>query len=77
MAPTSLQAFDQDPSDPSTDLPTYLVDFGSPEMLALICSLIDIGEMTRLLHECIAYQLNPITLASHLSQLGTSGTPLD
>ncbi|KAG0501331.1 hypothetical protein HPP92_001403 [Vanilla planifolia] len=31
-------------------------DFGSPETLVHIRSLTDVGAMTRLLHECIAYQ---------------------
>lgn len=49
MSLDSLQALNQDPSGPSTNLPTYL-DFGSPEMLTLIRSIIDLGAMTHL-HE--------------------------
>ncbi|KAI4328981.1 hypothetical protein L6164_021291 [Bauhinia variegata] len=32
------------------------IDFGSPEALDYVRSLTDVGAMTRLLHECIAYQ---------------------
>ncbi|XP_020273551.1 conserved oligomeric Golgi complex subunit 4-like [Asparagus officinalis] len=44
----------QDLSSPNSD-PTSL-DFGNPETLTQIRSLTDVGTMTRLLHECIAYQ---------------------
>ncbi|PKU78327.1 conserved oligomeric Golgi complex subunit 4 [Dendrobium catenatum] len=45
------------------------VDFGSPETLAHIRSLTEVGAMTRLLHECIAYQRGlDLRLESLLSQ---------
>ncbi|XP_020572165.1 conserved oligomeric Golgi complex subunit 4 isoform X2 [Phalaenopsis equestris] len=51
------------------DPPSSSVDFGSPETLAHIRSLTDVGAMTRLLHECIAYQRGlDLRLDSLLSQ---------
>ncbi|XP_072956166.1 conserved oligomeric Golgi complex subunit 4 [Typha angustifolia] len=50
------------PDPPSLPPPTddsslsSSIDFGSPDALSQIRSLTDVGAMTRLLHECIAYQ---------------------
>ncbi|XP_010934198.1 conserved oligomeric Golgi complex subunit 4 [Elaeis guineensis] len=71
MALASLQDPDQDPSDsdPAAEPPSSSVDFGSPETLAQIRSLTDVGAMTRLLHECIAYQRSlDVRLESLLAQ---------
>ncbi|KAG9452153.1 hypothetical protein H6P81_005057 [Aristolochia fimbriata] len=45
------------------------INFGSPETMSQIRSLTDIGAMTRLLHECIAYQRSlDLDLENLLSQ---------
>ncbi|ERM93568.1 hypothetical protein AMTR_s00004p00104770 [Amborella trichopoda] len=42
-------------SEPN-DTPSSSMDFGAPKTLEFIRALTDVGAMTRLLHECIAYQ---------------------
>ncbi|KAL6583500.1 Golgi transport complex subunit 4 [Orobanche minor] len=63
-------------SDPDADAPTNSpssLQFGTPEALDHIRKLTDVGAMTRLLHECIAYQraldLELETLLSQRSDL--------
>ncbi|PSS05110.1 Conserved oligomeric Golgi complex subunit 4 like [Actinidia chinensis var. chinensis] len=41
---------------PEEDQETLSVKFGTPEALEYVRKLTDVGAMTRLLHECIAYQ---------------------
>ncbi|XP_058105024.1 conserved oligomeric Golgi complex subunit 4-like [Magnolia sinica] len=59
-----------DTSDAATPAPP---NFGTPETLAQIRTLTDVGAMTRLLHECIAYQrsldLGLESLLSHRTDL--------
>ncbi|KAG6500419.1 conserved oligomeric Golgi complex subunit 4-like [Zingiber officinale] len=43
-------------ADVSLESLTTTVDFGAAEAVALVRSLTDVGAMTRLLHECVAYQ---------------------
>ncbi|KAG7558000.1 Pentatricopeptide repeat [Arabidopsis suecica] len=50
------------------------VKFGTPEALEYVRSLTDVGAMTRLLHECIAYQRS---LDSDLDTLLSQRTELD
>ncbi|XP_019090178.1 PREDICTED: pentatricopeptide repeat-containing protein At4g01400, mitochondrial-like [Camelina sativa] len=50
------------------------VKFGTPEALKYVRSLTDVGAMTRLLHECIAYQRS---LDSDLDALLSQRTELD
>ncbi|XP_010428271.1 PREDICTED: conserved oligomeric Golgi complex subunit 4 [Camelina sativa] len=50
------------------------VKFGTPEALEYVRSLTDVGAMTRLLHECIAYQRS---LDSDLDALLSQRTELD
>ncbi|KAL6005788.1 Golgi transport complex subunit 4 [Asimina triloba] len=66
--PSSVALPESEPSDdPATP------NFGTPETLAQIRSLTDVGAMTRLLHECIAYQrsldLGLESLLSHRTDL--------
>ncbi|GLT79836.1 hypothetical protein SLA2020_513090 [Shorea laevis] len=44
------------PTEPSEHHEETSIKFGTPEALAHVRSLTDVGAMTRLLHECIAYQ---------------------
>lgn len=65
----SLPDPDHGSADGDGEPPTSSVDFGSPETLAHIRSLTEVGAMTRLLHECIAYQRGlDLRLESLLSQ---------
>ncbi|VFQ70987.1 unnamed protein product [Cuscuta campestris] len=43
-------------SDDDSSAANLSLDFGTPEALERVCKLTDVGAMTRLLHECIAYQ---------------------
>ncbi|XP_022716417.1 conserved oligomeric Golgi complex subunit 4 [Durio zibethinus] len=43
-------------TDQHDDTTTSSIKFGTPEALDYVRSLTDVGAMTRLLHECIAYQ---------------------
>ncbi|XP_076924269.1 conserved oligomeric Golgi complex subunit 4-like [Bidens hawaiensis] len=45
-------------SSPPDDSHHQPIKFGSPESLTLVQTLTDVSTMTRLLHECIAYQRN-------------------
>ncbi|KAM3247461.1 hypothetical protein P3L10_009228 [Capsicum annuum] len=60
-------------SDESTNIDSYSSKFGTPESLEEVRNLTDIGAMTRLLHECIAYQrgldLELDTILSHRTDL--------
>ncbi|KAM3381558.1 hypothetical protein P3S68_007131 [Capsicum galapagoense] len=60
-------------SDESTNIDSYSSKFGTPESLEKVRNLTDIGAMTRLLHECIAYQrgldLELDTIPSHRTDL--------
>ncbi|KAJ8437034.1 hypothetical protein Cgig2_025881 [Carnegiea gigantea] len=58
------------PSTPTqTQTQQFSIDFGSSDALTQIRALTDVGAMTRLLHECIAYQRSlDIDLESLLSQ---------
>lgn len=60
-------------SDEGTNLDSSPLKFGTPEALEAVRSLTDVGDMTRLLHECIAYQraldLELDTILSHRSDL--------
>ncbi|XP_054782804.1 conserved oligomeric Golgi complex subunit 4-like [Prosopis cineraria] len=64
----SIAAIDQDGSivaHPATV--STSVDFGTPQALEYVQSLADVGAMTRLLHECIAYQRGlDVELDNHL-----------
>uniref|UniRef100_A0A2P2J7V8 Conserved oligomeric Golgi complex subunit 4 n=2 Tax=Rhizophora mucronata TaxID=61149 RepID=A0A2P2J7V8_RHIMU len=42
--------------EPTVSSPTTSIKFGTPEALDYVRNLTDVGAMTRLLHECIAYQ---------------------
>ncbi|KAK4267085.1 hypothetical protein QN277_023920 [Acacia crassicarpa] len=67
---TSIAAVDQDGSitSPTANVSSS-VDFGTPEALEYVRSLTDVGAMTRLLHECIAYQRAlDVELDNHLFQ---------
>ncbi|KAF7800806.1 conserved oligomeric Golgi complex subunit 4-like [Senna tora] len=66
----SIAAIDQDGSTVTSSATlSSSVDFGTPEALEYVRSLTDVGAMTRLLHECIAYQRAlDVELDSHLSQ---------
>ncbi|KAK6785318.1 hypothetical protein RDI58_018773 [Solanum bulbocastanum] len=60
-------------SDEGTNLDSSPLKFGTPEALEEVRNLTDVGDMTRLLHECIAYQraldLELDTILSHRSDL--------
>lgn len=60
-------------SDEGTNLGSSTLKFGTPEALEEVRNLTDVGDMTRLLHECIAYQraldLELDTILSHRSDL--------
>ncbi|KAM3306933.1 hypothetical protein P3S67_008676 [Capsicum chacoense] len=60
-------------SDESTNIDSYSSKFGTPESLEEVRKLTDVGAMTRLLHECIAYQrgldLELDTILSHRTDL--------
>lgn len=60
-------------SDEGTNLDSSPLKFGTPEALEAVRNLTDVGDMTRLLHECIAYQraldLELDTILSHRSDL--------
>ncbi|GMH10079.1 hypothetical protein Nepgr_011920 [Nepenthes gracilis] len=47
---------DHPSASPSPPTPHFSIKFGTSEALSQIRSLTDVGTMTRLLHECIAYQ---------------------
>ncbi|PKA60038.1 Conserved oligomeric Golgi complex subunit 4 [Apostasia shenzhenica] len=67
--PASLQEADQGAGEGAGETPSSFIDFGGPETLAHIRSLTDVGAMTRLLHECIAYQRDlDLRLESLLAQ---------
>ncbi|ESQ37795.1 hypothetical protein EUTSA_v10028369mg [Eutrema salsugineum] len=73
MAVTRQPELDQDDTAvESVDFST--VKFGTPEALEYVRSLTDVGAMTRLLHECIAYQRS---LDSDLDTLLSQRTELD
>ncbi|KAD4982576.1 hypothetical protein R6Q59_002186 [Mikania micrantha] len=54
MASSPLAIEDEEPFNSSSSS----VKFGTPDALEHVQSLTDVGTMTRLLHECIAYQRN-------------------
>ncbi|KAF3674431.1 Conserved oligomeric Golgi complex subunit 4 [Capsicum annuum] len=75
-------------SDESTNIDSYSSKFGTPESLEEVRNLTDVGAMTRLLHECIAYQrgldleldtilLHRTDLDKQLSSLQKSAQVLD
>ncbi|CAA7013042.1 unnamed protein product [Microthlaspi erraticum] len=73
MAVARQSDFDQD--DAAVDsVDSSTVKFGTPEALEYVRSLTDVGAMTRLLHECIAYQRS---LDSDLETLLSQRTELD
>ncbi|XP_061338849.1 conserved oligomeric Golgi complex subunit 4 [Gastrolobium bilobum] len=57
-----------------SDAVTSLIDFGTAEAVDYVCSLTDVGTMTRLLHECIAHQR---ALDDELDDLLSQRTDLD
>ncbi|KAI3890996.1 hypothetical protein MKW98_007301 [Papaver atlanticum] len=64
MATTPNGTTEEDPEDGVSS-----VNFGSSEALEVVRKLTDVGAMTRLLHECIAYQRNlDLELENLLSQ---------
>ncbi|KAK8945557.1 Conserved oligomeric Golgi complex subunit 4 [Platanthera guangdongensis] len=65
----SLPEPDQDSREDGGEAPSSSVDFGNPETLNHIRSLTDVGAMTSLLHQCIAYQRSlDLRLESLLAQ---------
>lgn len=66
----SIAAIDQDGNTVTPSATRSIsVDFGAPAALEYVRSLTDVGAMTRLLHECIAYQRAlDVELDTHLSQ---------
>ncbi|KAI8025016.1 Conserved oligomeric Golgi complex subunit 4 [Camellia lanceoleosa] len=65
----SITAAEEDQETLNSSSSSSVVKFGSPEALEFVRKLTDVGAMTRLLHECIAYQRAlDLELESILSQ---------
>ncbi|XP_021747647.1 conserved oligomeric Golgi complex subunit 4-like [Chenopodium quinoa] len=65
------------PTTSTTQPQQFSIKLGTPEALSQLRSLTDVGTMTRLLHECIAYQRSlDVNLESLLSQRSSLDTHL-
>ncbi|XP_039121919.1 conserved oligomeric Golgi complex subunit 4 [Dioscorea cayenensis subsp. rotundata] len=71
ITPIIIPSSDPNPSAPD---PSPSIDFGNPDSLSEIRSLTDVGTMTHLLHECVAYQRS---LDLRLESLLSTRTDLD